>query len=53
MSFPIEDFSMKCNGFEISFVSAKHVGEDDILFTNHLVGKWEIAAEVMECYHSA
>ena len=28
-----------CNGFEISFVSAKHVGEDDILFTNHLAGK--------------
>ena len=28
------------------------MGEDDILFTNHLVGKYEIPAEVMECYHS-
>ena len=26
--------------------------EDDILFTNHLVGKWEILAEIMECYPS-
>ena len=39
-----------CNGFkfEITFVSEKHVGEYDILFTNHLVGKWE----VVECCHS-
>ena len=28
-----------CNGFEITFVSEKHVVEDDVLFTNHLVGK--------------
>ena len=27
--------------------------EDDILFTNHQVGKEEIPVEVMECYHSA
>ena len=27
-----------CNGFEITFVSEKHVVEDYILFTNHLVG---------------
>ena len=35
-------FSQKggvCNEFEITFVSEKHVVEDDILFTNHLVGK--------------
>ena len=25
--------------FEITFVSEKHVVEDDVLFTNHLVGK--------------
>ena len=31
--------SLKCNGFEITFISEKHVVEDDILFTNHLVGK--------------
>ena len=30
----------------------KHLVEDDILFTNHLVGKWEILAEVMKCYPS-
>ena len=28
-----------CNGFEITFVSEKHMVEDDILFTNHLVRK--------------
>ena len=28
-----------CNGFEITFVSEKHVVEDDVLFTNHLAGK--------------
>ena len=29
-----------CNGFnfEITFVSEKHVVEDDVLFTNHLAG---------------
>ena len=27
--------------------------EDDILFTNHLVGKWEIPAKVMECYQTS
>ena len=25
--------------FEVTFVSGKHVVEDDVLFTNHLVGK--------------
>ena len=28
-----------CNGFEITLVLEKHVGEDDVLFTNHLAGK--------------
>ena len=28
-----------CNGFEITFVSEKHVVEDNVLFTNHLAGK--------------
>ena len=28
-----------CNGFEITFVSEKHMVEDDELFTNHLAGK--------------
>ena len=28
-----------CNGFEITFVSEKHMVEDDVLFTNHLVMK--------------
>ena len=28
-----------CNGFEITFVLEKHVVEDNVLFTNHLVGK--------------
>ena len=28
----------------------KHVIEHDKLFTNRLAGKWEIPAEVMECY---
>ena len=28
-----------CNGFKITFVSEKHVVEDDVLFTNHLAGK--------------
>ena len=31
--------SYLCNGFEITFVSEKHVVEDNVLFTNHLVGK--------------
>ena len=26
---------IKCNGFEITSASGKHVVEDDILFTNH------------------
>ena len=30
--------SMKCNGFEITFVLEKHVVENDVLFTNHLAG---------------
>ena len=25
--------------FEITFISEKHMVEDDVLFTNHLVGK--------------
>ena len=41
-----------CNRLEITSMLEKHVVEDDILFTNHLVGKWEILAEVMECYPS-
>ena len=28
-----------CNGFKITFISEKHMVEDDVLFTNHLVGK--------------
>ena len=28
-----------CNGFKITFVSEKHVVEDDVLFTNHLAVK--------------
>ena len=31
--------SYLCNGFEITFVLEKHVVEDSVLFTNHLVGK--------------
>ena len=27
------------SNFEITFVSEKHMVEDDVLFTNHLVGK--------------
>ena len=27
------------SNFEITFVSEKHVVEDNVLFTNHLVGK--------------
>ena len=27
--------------------------EDNVLFINHLVGKWEIPVEVVECYPSA
>ena len=41
-----------CKGFEITFASEKHVVEDDVLFPNHLAGKQEIPAEVMECCHS-
>ena len=40
------------NGFGITSALEKHMVDDDILFTNHLVGKWEILAEVMECYPS-
>ena len=29
----------KCNGFEITSAWEEHVVEDDILFTNHQVGK--------------
>ena len=31
-----------CNGFGITSALDKHMVDDDILFTNHLVGKWEI-----------
>ena len=41
-----------CNGFEINSVSEKHMVEDNVLFTNHQVGKWEILVEVVECYPS-
>ena len=39
-----------CNGFEITSMWEKHVVEDNVLFTNHLAGKWEILADVVECY---
>ena len=32
-------WTILCNGFEITFVLEKHVVEDDVLFTNHLVEK--------------
>ena len=28
-----------CNGFKITFISEKHVVEDNVLFTNHMAGK--------------
>ena len=28
-----------CNGLKITFRSEKHMVEDDVLFTNYLVGK--------------
>ena len=31
--------STLCNGFEITFILEKHMVEDNVLFTNHLVGK--------------
>ena len=31
--------STLCNRFKITLVLEKHVVEDDVLFTNHLVGK--------------
>ena len=34
-------FSYICNGFEITFVSEKHIVEDGVLFTNHLAGKFQ------------
>ena len=40
--FPQVEFSpvnVTGSNFEITFVSGKHVVEDDVLFTNHLVGK--------------
>ena len=37
-----------CNWFTIISILEKYVVEDDILFTNHLVGTWEILVEVME-----
>ena len=40
------------NGFEIISASEKHMVQDDILFTNHMARKWEILAEVVECYPS-
>ena len=35
----ISSFTSNCNGFKITFLSEKHVVEDDVLFTNHPVGK--------------
>ena len=46
-------FNVMGSNFEITFVSEKHVVEDNILFTNHLMGKWEIPVGVVECRHSA
>ena len=37
--FPRGGTGWVCNGFEITFVSEKHMVKDDVLFTNHLVGK--------------
>ena len=34
------------SNFEITFVSEKHVVEDDVLFTNHLAGTRTIKAKV-------
>ena len=45
--------SVTGSNFEITFISEKHVVEDNVLFTNHLAGKWEIPVEVVECCHSA
>ena len=36
---PTGMLSCYCNGFEITFVSEKHMVGDDVLFTNHLAGK--------------
>ena len=33
------DITVTGSNFEITFVSEKHVVEDDVLFTNHLAGK--------------
>ena len=41
------NFSLICNGVEITFVSEKHVVEDDVLFTNHLAENRKIPAEVV------
>ena len=48
-----DQICVKGSNFKITFVSEKHVVENDVLFTNHLVGKWEIPAEVVGCCHSA
>ena len=32
-------FNVMGSNFKITFISEKHVVEDDVLFTNHLVGK--------------
>ena len=37
--FLISIFTVTGSNFEITFVSEKHVVEDDVLFTNRLVGK--------------
>ena len=34
----------------VQLLAQKHVVKDDILFPNHLAGKWENLVEVMECY---
>ena len=33
------DLNVTGSNFEITFMLEKHVVEDDVLFTNHLVGK--------------
>ena len=35
----LNEITVTASNFEITFVLEKHVVEDDVLFTNHLVGK--------------
>ena len=44
-------YNVKGSRFEITS-RKKHVGEDDILFTNRLAGKWEIPSlALMSAYY--